>query len=136
MDESSQLKIFSLDEANAMLPKLTRSLEDLRQMHSRALSLQVEIDALELISTPDENGENPILHERITQYQNQMSEIYARVDEIHSWGCLLKDIEMGLIDFYGDIDGRMVFLCWKLGEPFVSHWHDIGKGFTSREKIA
>ena len=50
-------------------------------------------------------------------------------------GCFLKDIETGLVDFYALHEGRVVYLCWRLGEPQVSFWHEVGRGFTYRQPI-
>jgi len=50
-------------------------------------------------------------------------------------GCVIKDFEMGLIDFYSMFDGRDIFLCWKLGEKKIKFWHDIDAGYMGRKPI-
>ena len=65
-----------------------------------------------------------------------MNRFYGIVDEIHETGCVLKDVDLGLVDFYGYHKGRMVYLCWKLGESEVSYWHEIGHGYIHRQPIS
>ena len=132
----NQLKIFSREEAEALLPRLSAMVRDLQGKREKIISLEVEIDALELVTDRrDDSGASPPLSKKVDEYTRTMTAFYTGVDEIHSLGCFLKDLEMGLIDFYTVQKNRGVFLCWKLGESRIEHWHDIDKGFTSREKI-
>jgi hypothetical protein len=62
-------------------------------------------------------------------------EITAAVERMNSMGCLVKDLEAGLVDFYAVQDDEPVFLCWQFGEPAVSHWHPLDEGFSSRKPI-
>ena len=56
-------------------------------------------------------------------------------EEIHAAGVLIKDIEIGLIDFPALLAGREVLLCWKLGESRIEHWHGVEEGFSGRKPI-
>ena len=51
------------------------------------------------------------------------------VEQIQSYGCICKGVEQGLVDFPCLLGAEVVFLCWQLGEPTVSHWHRIEDGF-------
>ncbi len=62
-------------------------------------------------------------------------EITAAVERINGMGCLVKDLEAGLVDFYALQDDEPVFLCWQFGEPAVSHWHPLDEGFAGRKPI-
>src|SRR5437660_1491268 len=62
--------------------------------------------------------------ERMQEYEQELKQI----------GVELKDYFGGLIDFPGLRNGRPVYLCWRLGEPEVSHWHDLEAGFAGRQK--
>jgi hypothetical protein len=57
------------------------------------------------------------------------------VDEIHGYGCICKGVEQGLIDFPCMLGPEVVFLCWQLGEPAVTHWHRIEDGFAGRRAL-
>ena len=48
---------------------------------------------------------------------------------------MLKDAELGLVDFYGKLDGRDIFWCWKHGEDHIGHWHEIEAGFAGRRPL-
>lgn len=56
--------------------------------------------------------------------------------ELLGIGCVLKDWRTGLVDFPAVYKGRRVWLCWRLGEPSVAHWHEISEGFAARRAIA
>jgi hypothetical protein len=57
------------------------------------------------------------------------------VERVHEFGCLLKDLEIGLIDFPTLFRGVEVYLCWKLGEPGIAYWHGVDEGFQGRKPI-
>ena len=50
-------------------------------------------------------------------------------------GAVLKDPRTGLVDFYGQVDGKRVWLCWKYGEDAVTHYHGLDEGFSGRKAI-
>ena len=54
---------------------------------------------------------------------------------MNAMGCLVKDLEAGLVDFYAVQDDEPVFLCWQFGEPSVAHWHALDEGFAGRKPI-
>ena len=58
------------------------------------------------------------------------------IAELDSIGCELKDTRTGLIDFRSRLGGREVYLCWKLGEREIEHWHELDAGFSGRRSIA
>jgi hypothetical protein len=55
--------------------------------------------------------------------------------EIDSIGVQVKDLEQGLLDFPSLMDGKLVLLCWKLGEPAITHWHTEEEGFAGRKPL-
>jgi hypothetical protein len=57
------------------------------------------------------------------------------VRELKALGVELKDYFTGLIDFPSLMDGRPVYLCWRLGEPEVAHWHELEAGVAGRQKL-
>jgi len=59
----------------------------------------------------------------------------AAIDSIHGFGCIVKDLDSGLVDFPTVFHGREVYLCWKLGEPGVQFWHGVEEGFQGRKPI-
>jgi hypothetical protein len=57
------------------------------------------------------------------------------VEKVHEFGCLVKDLDIGLIDFPTLFQGEEVYLCWKLGEPGIQFWHGVDEGFRGRKPI-
>ena len=57
------------------------------------------------------------------------------VSEIESNGCVVKDLEMGLVDFPSKVNDEQVFLCWKLGEPAIRFWHRMDEGYAGRKPL-
>lgn len=62
-------------------------------------------------------------------------EVSACVEELEEIGVVLKDLDLGLLDFPGLRDGEEVELCWQVGEAAVSQWHRPGEGFRGRKPI-
>ena len=57
------------------------------------------------------------------------------VNKIQAYGCVVKDINVGLLDFLADRHGRDVYLCWRYGEPRIEFYHDLHNGFSGRQPI-
>ena len=125
-------RLFSEEEANELIPRLDILM---RQLQMQATSLRARIDELSV-------DDPSILH-------SQMSEIVGRYPELRSFatnmaaaaaqiealGCILKDIELGLIDFPYDAGDDIVFLCWQFGESRVVAWHSVDSGFSERQPL-
>jgi hypothetical protein len=132
-------RVFTLEEVNDLLPTLSAVVK--RQLERRA-----EIEAL-LMRLGRELGDVP---ERIvldpadpTDVRDLKRDLVRRIAEyragwreIEEMGAVLKDARMGLLDFYGNVDGRLVWLCWKYGESEVAHYHMLDEGYSGRKPIA
>ncbi len=131
----NEVKVFTLVEANELLPILTELIHNLRKRRDQAAEVEIQIDALELISGSTEGASARELEKLTEKHRQAVVEFYKIVDEIQSHGCLLKDVDLGLIDFYGVVEGRIVCLCWQLGEQQISFWHDVKEGYASRQSF-
>ena len=133
-------RVFSLEAVNAMVPRL-RTLVG-RQLGRRG-EIETKIRALgeasgnvlpDQITPPDASDPEPVrtlkseLVARIAEYQDGWS-------EVEEMGAVLKDPRIGLLDFYGQVDGKLVWLCWKYGEESISHYHALNEGFSARKPI-
>ena len=125
---------YTLDEANAMLPLLRAILRDvttlaneLRDRYERLIRLQ---EAKGLDKAHEEEVQQ--LMAEFERGQEKMKEYEAELEKL---GVELKDYYTGLIDFRHLRDGKEVYLCWRLGEPEIAHWHDLNSGFSGRKKI-
>jgi hypothetical protein len=135
--EKNQLKLFTVQEANRLLPELEKLVRELRQKRNLIASLEVEIDLLEILSPKDDSdaASSPVFNKKVEDYQKLVDHFYGLIDKIHAAGCFLKDIDMGLLDFYTLYQGRVVYLCWRLGEKEITTWHEIGRGYSYRQPI-
>jgi hypothetical protein len=59
----------------------------------------------------------------------------AVLEEVQELGCVVKDLDIGLVDFPTLFQGHEVYLCWKLGEPSIAFWHGVDEGFAGRKAI-
>ncbi len=132
MSTEDQIKVFTVAEAEKLLPRLTVFIKRLQAIRGELLKMEVEIDAQEIVS----GGQaTPTVERQVEIYNQAVAQFYESVDEIHALGCYLKDADLGLIDFYCLRESKVVYLCWKLGEPHIGYWHEVGNGFGARESL-
>jgi hypothetical protein len=129
-------KLFSPAEANAALPLVTAIVRDIAAL---ARGLQDRQERLTLLGLPDRGGLSNAHREELQQVQAELERDDDRmreyIRELLDLGIELKDPFTGLIDFPAWIDGREVYLCWRLGETEVAHWHELQAGFAGRQKL-
>ena len=63
----------------------------------------------------------------------EFDQLEELVRQVQSSGAILKDINLGLVDFLGEREGRDVYLCWKYGEAVIEFWHELNSGFSGRQ---
>ena len=126
---------FTREEAEALLPQISLVLRQIQQNRKALLENEEALDALQLQAM----GNGHHLHERIINLQKAVSG-YAKalqkmLVELHTFGCELKDPEIGLIDFLSQRDGHEIYLCWHLGEERINYWHYLHTGFAGRQPL-
>ena len=133
---------FTVEEANRSLPLVKRVVGDIVQTHARAMKLQHELERNQPV-TSGKRAAQPVPPQQLPQPQTIQAQLDACmnkledfVDELSEIGCELKDYQTGLIDFVGRHDGRDVYLCWKLGEERITHWHELDSGFAGRQPVS
>ena len=125
------MKIFSVEEANALLPTVRGILRRIGRGHKRLLSYQT---AAKEAAEAAEQGGGGIANG--VRYAVILMELTTLMSEIESLGVQLKDFSRGLIDFPSLRDGRVVLLCWQLDEgDSVEWWHDVDAGFAGRTPL-
>jgi hypothetical protein len=131
--------VFTLEEANALVPRL-KSLLGAQMERRSQIERGLEQLAKMLGAVPDSiriDDEDP------APVRNLKRDVLERIEkyrlawrEVEELGVVLKDARMGLVDFYGQVDGKAVWLCWKYGEEAVTHYHGLDEGFAGRKPIA
>lgn len=120
-----------------MLAELRPVLERLRGQKREFDRLETRIDVL-LVATAGAAPENADAIElrQCADKRRRLGEAIGRaVTALHEKGVLVKDLDEGLCDFYTLQGDRLVFLCWKLGEAEVAHWHTLEGGFAARKPL-
>jgi hypothetical protein len=135
--KKTKKKYFTLAEANATLPLVRAIVQDiaqlapeLRERHERLQRLAPE-EGQRLSSANREEVEH--IQAELEREHERMNEYFAELGKL---GIELKDPFTGLLDFPALRDNREVYLCWKLGEPEVAHWHELNAGFAGRQQIS
>lgn len=131
------MKVFSPEKVNALIPKITPLVEELWGKR-RELAIKL------LESDPVLRGIEPAPQPRMAaprspftpgRFSEQKTEIVRIINRIEAFGCIVKDIDLGLLDFPSVRDGQNVYLCWKAGEPEVGYWHGLDQGFSERRPL-
>ncbi len=115
-------KLFTVDEANQMLPLVKKIVADILQT-GQLLRAFVR-----------EYGEEA---QKMQAFQDYMNRLQEFVEELEELGCFFKDwnFEVGLVDFPAIINGRVVFLCWRSDEPAIQFYHDVEAGYAGRQPL-
>ncbi len=125
-------KLFSEEEANELIPRLEILM---RQLQMQATSLRARIDELSVTDPSILDCTMSKIVGRYPELRSFATNMAAAAAQIESFGCILKDIDLGLIDFPYDADDEVVFLCWQFGEPRVVAWHSVNSGFSERQPM-
>ena len=130
-------RLFTLQQAERLLPAVESAIRD-------AISLKCDYQQAEaewqgfsrrvtmlggVLVDHSQLREQKKRRESLAQHLNEA------LDKIHEYGCVVKDLDIGLIDFPTQFHGEEVYLCWKLGEAGIQFWHGVQEGFRGRKPI-
>jgi hypothetical protein len=128
-------KFFTVAEANATLPLVRAIVKDVTEL---APSLRDRHERLTRFKSR-KHSSGSAYEEELEQvreaYDRDLERMKEYLRELENLGVELKDYYTGLIDFPCWMDGREVYLCWRLGEPQVAHWHELEAGFAGRQRL-
>jgi len=130
-------RTFTLDEAQSLLPVVESLLRTAIQAKQIIEEADAELQALHhriFLSGGMFLDIVPLARRRAerAKAEQQAKDALAEIDSI---GVLVKDLSIGLLDFPCEVEGRIILLCWKLGEPAITHWHGLQEGFAGRKPI-
>jgi len=132
-------RIYTARDATGLIPAVEKIFDDLDALRSRLRHIKNKMDVLEMLWGEEIRTEtNPDYRE----YQHYMEEVErlkkdydVTTGRFAEMEALVKSVDQGLVDFYGVIDSRLVFLCWKRGEKAVEFYHHLEDGFQGRQPI-
>ena len=125
-------KYFTVEEANRTLPLVRRVVSDIVSTHRRLMERAEEYRALAV-----EADAHVVRRDEVERELRELTgAVNSFVGELTDIGVLFKGFENGLVDFYATLDGRPVFLCWKLGEASIEWFHEVSAGYQGRQRLA
>lgn len=128
-DDEYPDRLFSLSEANRLIPHLEEHLAAVKK--SKDVLVQTKDEIKKASKNADLGGGSFVA----THYISALEQINDHLQKIQDMGVLVKDVEMGLCDFPHLHEGRVVYLCWKLGEAEVGWWHEVHSGYAGRQPL-
>jgi len=130
-------RTFTLDEAQSLLPVLESLLRT--AISNKKTMEEVEAEMQALRHRIFVNGGTHVDVVAVARRKAQRAKAEQRAKdalaEIDSIGVQVKDLDIGLLDFPCEVEGSIVLLCWKMGEPAITHWHGTDEGFAGRKPI-
>ncbi len=130
-------KMFSVEEANSLIPTLELEFGRVARLRAELAPLIESVGGADAAVAILQRGAGPPqgLEHQAARLKDVAAEIAATVERINDLGCLVKDLDIGLVDFFSLRENEPVFLCWQFGEPAVAHWHPVDSGFAGRRPI-
>jgi hypothetical protein len=135
-DTSVVDRTFTSAEANALLPEVEPLAREMVAGRQRLEQAQERQEALAARIAGNGGGIPPkALAEAQEAVEHAATEIARCIGAIQELGAVVKDLELGLVDFPSLRDGEEVLLCWKLGEDEIAYWHGHDEGFAGRKPL-
>jgi hypothetical protein len=128
------MKVFRLEEANALLPIIRPLVQEMAHRRRDLAIKLLEADTAQRMVSDAGGAQRAATQGR--QAQEMHAALLALIEAIQKHGCLVKDMDLGLVDFPALRAGQLVNLCWKLDEPSIVFWHAMDEGFAQRKSIS
>ena len=130
------VKVFTLEEANRLLPTVQEEIRWLQGAVQEIVRTQDALAVLQVVGGEEEKSpEHGELQGKKTALESLVNEYNERLEAFQTLGVVMKDLNHGIVDFYGLKDGRLIFLCWRMGEKAVCFWHEINAGMVGRRPV-
>lgn len=130
-------RFFTRDQAERLLPELEPTLREaifFKQEHLEAESALQE-EAQTVAMTGGARVDRAALLRQRARKETSAAGLKQALERVHDFGCLVKDLDIGLIDFPTLFREREVYLCWRLGESRILYWHGTDEGFRGRKSV-
>jgi hypothetical protein len=130
-------RIFTLEEANDLVATLEVEFGRIARLRGELVPLVESLGGPEVAMAILQNEREmpPGREADLERLKDRAAAVAAIVEQVNGLGCLVKDVELGLVDFYSMRENEPVFLCWQFGEPAVTHWHALDEGFSRRKPV-
>jgi hypothetical protein len=135
--QAQPMKIFTLEEAQSLLPVLESLLK--RAIDGKRLAEEAESELSGLAQSIYLSGgmrvNTTLAAKQRAEMEAQLKRVKESIAEIDTIGVQVKDLDAGLLDFPCRLDDQVVLLCWRMGEASIEHWHTLESGFQGRQPV-
>lgn len=135
----SPKKHFTVEEANQTLPLVRAIVADIVRQYSEIREREERLVRLQKSRRTPQRESDSFYADELAQVEQDLDQqretLLGYIGELEGLGVELKDPAVGLIDFRAMMDGREVYLCWRLGEDEVGFWHELDAGFPGRQSL-
>lgn len=130
-------KYFNREEAEELLPLIEHCLMEARETKEKVEDLDRELSRAktEIMVLGGSFPPYKKLATNRSERETKMAQLQEAIERIQETGCVVKDLDEGLVDFPAIREGEEVYLCWKLGEERIGYWHGIEEGFAGRKPL-
>jgi hypothetical protein len=130
-------RYFDRNEAEDLLPMIAGVLNEAREQKQQmdVLDRDLAQAAAKIMVMGGWIPPHRELAEKRVLRDQSREKIKQAIEQLQEIGCVLKDLDEGLVDFPALLDGREVYLCWKLGEERIGYWHGLDEGFAGRKPL-
>jgi len=130
-------KYFNRREAEELLPLIEQSLRKARESKRKVEKLDRELSraTTKIMVLGGSLPPYARLAVNRSEREKMAAQLHEALNRIHETGCLVKDLDEGLVDFPTLREGKEVYPCWKLGEERIGYWHGIEEGFKGRKPL-
>ncbi|MCX6022079.1 MAG: DUF2203 domain-containing protein [Chloroflexi bacterium] len=133
-----QPRHFTPEQVNRLIPRLEELLAELRDARRELIAQERQFGRV-MGQKAEGNGFHIEQENQAASLKSETDDSISRfrglVQAVSDLGAEVKDPETGLVDFLGLLEGREVYLCWRLGEPECAWWHDLDTGFGGRQPL-
>ena len=132
-------KLFTLEEANHLLSQVAPVMQQLQALQGSILTTNEQLD--DRVHKLSQGNGYPIqdirkqVAELTTHQLNLIEAFQSTLQQLESLGCVVKDVNAGLVDFYSMRHDELVCLCWRMGEEEIGFWHRVEEGFAGRQPL-
>ncbi len=127
-------RLFTLDEAIVLLPTVRQLMTEIQMAKADMDALTTELERLMGLTGGNGHLAADVASSR-EEVQKAAMKLQKLIEELDGIGVELKGIDEGLVDFPSERDGRVINLCWRLGEETIAWWHELDTGFASRQPL-
>ncbi len=130
-------RFFNLDQAQRLLPEVESTIREAIALKAEYVESgdQIRDSVMRVSMLGGSVVDRTAAIAQKERHEQSGARLNAAIERIHEFGCVVKDLDIGLIDFPTLFRGQEVYLCWKLGESEIRFWHGVDEGFRGRKAI-